>query len=95
MKNQIQKINEAHMMSKILMLEKIVKKEKQAEDMIKKKNQYFRIRAEKYRSLLNKSDRNISREQRNRQMSMIDSRNLKNQIEEKRFSVIEEKKQKA
>ena len=69
------------MMSKILMLEKIVKKEKETEDMIKKKNQYFRIRAEKYRSLLNKSDRNISREQRNRHISMVDTKNLKDSID--------------
>lgn len=79
MRNQIEKINEAHMVSKILMLEKIVKKEKEAEDMINKKNKYFRIRAEKYRAMINK--RVDSRGERIRHMSMLESKALKDSVD--------------
>lgn len=56
MKNQIDKINDAHMMTKILTIEKMIKAKMEHDELEKRKNTIFRIREEKNRaSLLNRS----------------------------------------
>jgi hypothetical protein len=56
LKNQIDKINDAHMMTKILTIEKMIKVKMEHDELEKRKNNIFRIREEKHRaSLLNRS----------------------------------------
>ena len=50
MKNQINKINDVHMVSKILMMEKIVKRQKELEDWEEKRSINYRIRAQRNRA---------------------------------------------
>jgi RNA-binding protein YhbY len=56
LRNQIDKINDAHTITKILTIEKMIKVKMEHDDMEKKKNIIFRIREDKHRaSLVNRS----------------------------------------
>lgn len=56
LRNQIDKINDAHMMTKILTIEKMIKAKMEHEGLEKRKNMIYRIREDRNRaSLLNRS----------------------------------------
>jgi hypothetical protein len=56
LKNQIDKINDAHMVTKILTIEKMIKAKMEHDELEKRKNTIFRIREDRNRaSLLNRS----------------------------------------
>jgi uncharacterized protein (DUF342 family) len=65
MRNQINKINDAHMMSKILMMEKILKLGMENESMERKRMQCNKIREHKNR-VTNISQSLFEKKQRNR-----------------------------
>lgn len=80
MKNQYDKITEAHTMSKILMMEKIVKLQRETEDLERKKQQYYKIKAEKQRSATINQTQLVRKIERNRLNSFSMSRALKNEL---------------
>ncbi len=51
MRNQMDKINQSHMLARILMMQKMVKIQKENQTMENKRNQYFRIREERDRAM--------------------------------------------
>ena len=56
LKNQIDKLNDAHMMTKLLTIEKMIRAKQEHDDLERRRNSIFRIREEKRRaSLLNQS----------------------------------------
>jgi hypothetical protein len=95
LKNQIDKINDAHMMTKILTIEKMIKAKMEHDELEKRKNTIFRIREEKNRaSLLNRS-RNEYKTEKLRQMSLLESKIIKDCMDERKYETIEAKKSRA
>lgn len=95
MKNQYEKITEAHNVSKILMMEKIVKLQRETEDLERKRNQYYQSKAERQRSSVIHQTNLIKKIERSRMNSFCTSKALKDELSQNKFQTLELNRQRA
>ena len=94
LKNQIEKLNEAHMMTKLLTIEKMIKAKQEHEGLEKRRNSIFRIREEKRRASLLNQSRKQHRTMQLRQMSLYEGGGHTHKNESK-YATIEENRNRA
>ena len=85
------KVNEAHTMTKILTIEKMIKAKMEHDELQKKRESIFRIREDRHRP----SVYNQYRTEKLRQMSYFDSKRLKEAINLEKSYTIDAKRSKA
>ena len=95
LRNQINKVNEAHTMAKILTIEKMIKIKQENDDLQRKRDIVFRIREGRSRtnSLHNSIDK--YRTEKLRQLSLLEEKHFRDALTEKKNQTLEVKRSRA